>query len=151
VGAWITMQTGAAVQVAAAPPQSPDEALKFERADRLPEGSFYETPDPLPPDIPGALSRSEEASDYDLPTGVRATRILYHSRSATGRDVPASGVVLVPQGERPHGGWPVIAWAHGTSGVARQCAPSLMKDLYYGDEGLFPMVRAWALPRTKRS
>jgi pimeloyl-ACP methyl ester carboxylesterase len=40
------------------------------------------------------------------------------------------------------GGWPVIVWAHGTSGVARMCAPSLQKDMEYGEEGLMPMVRA---------
>lgn len=53
-----------------------------------------------------------------------------------------SGVVLVPAGAPPAGDWPVIAWAHGTSGVARMYAPSLMKDLTYGEEGLLPMVRA---------
>jgi pimeloyl-ACP methyl ester carboxylesterase len=36
----------------------------------------------------------------------------------------------------------VIAWAPGTSGVARMCAPSLMKDVEYGSEGLMPMVAA---------
>src|SRR6202000_2521960 len=46
-----------------------------------------------------------------------------------------------PSGPEPSGGWPVIAWAHGTSGVARQCAPSLMRDLYYGDEGLPEMLQ----------
>ncbi len=67
-------------------------------------------------------------------------RILYHSRTLSGKDVAASGVVLIPAGRPPAGGWPVIAWAHGTSGVARICAPSLMKDIEYGDEGLMPMV-----------
>lgn len=54
----------------------------------------------------------------------------------------ATAVVLIPFGEPPPGGWPIIAWAHGTAGVARVCAPSLMKDVYYGWEGLFeyPMV-----------
>jgi pimeloyl-ACP methyl ester carboxylesterase len=87
------------------------------------------------------LIRSETAHDFSLPAGVRAVRILYHSRSASGKDVAASGVVLLPPGSPPKGGWPVIAWAHGTSGVAQMCAPSLMKDVYYGDEGLFPMVK----------
>src|SRR5580704_16693718 len=32
----------------------------------------------------------------------------------------------------PAGGCPVIAWAHGFNGAARQCAPSLMRGLYYG-------------------
>jgi pimeloyl-ACP methyl ester carboxylesterase len=69
-------------------------------------------------------------------------RILYHSLSAEGRDVASSGVVLIPAGTPPKGGWPVIVWAHGTSGVARRCAPSLMRDVYYGEEGLMPMLRA---------
>ena len=53
---------------------------------------------------------------------------------------------LIPAGHPPPGGWPVIAWAHGTSGVARMCAPSLEKDLEYGEEGLMPMVRAAVSP-----
>jgi hypothetical protein len=58
----------------------------------------------------------------------------------SGADVAVSGVVLIPAGAPPAAGWPVIAWAHGTSGVARICAPSLMKDIEYGNEGLMPMV-----------
>jgi hypothetical protein len=41
-------------------------------------------------------------------------------------------VVLVPEGTPPARGWPVIAWAHGFSGAARQCAPSLLRNLYSG-------------------
>jgi acetyl esterase/lipase len=34
----------------------------------------------------------------------------------------------------PAGGWPVVAWAHGTIGVADVCAPSRWADFYeYGD------------------
>jgi hypothetical protein len=40
--------------------------------------------------------------------------------------------MLVPQGKAPAGGWPVIAWAHECQGSARQCAPSLMKNLGAG-------------------
>lgn len=35
-----------------------------------------------------------------------------------------SGSVSVPDGQAPEGGWPVISWAHGTTGVADACAPS---------------------------
>ncbi len=59
-------------------------------------------------------------------------RILYHSQSASGADVAASGVVLTPAGDPPASGWPVIAWAHAFSGVGRQCAPSLARNLNYG-------------------
>ena len=46
--------------------------------------------------------------------------------------MPVSAVVLVPDGKPPARGWPVIAWAHEFRGAARQCAPSLMKNLGAG-------------------
>ena len=49
-----------------------------------------------------------------------------------GKDVAVSAVVLIPDGKPPGGGWPVIAWAHEFRGTARQCAPSLMKNLGAG-------------------
>ena len=99
----------------------------------LPLTSFYDTRNPLPAGKEGELIRSERFEQYTLAPGVSAIRILYHSRSANGDDVAASGVVLFPEEETPPaGGWPIIAWAHGSRGVARQCAPSLTRDLYYG-------------------
>jgi acetyl esterase/lipase len=123
-------------------PDTQEQALAFEKADRVPPSAFYDTPTPLPPGRPGQLIRSDATDGYDLPKGARAIRILYHSLNETGEDVAASGVVLLPPGTAPRGGWPVIAWAHGTSGVARICAPSMMKDVYYGGLGLFPMLEA---------
>jgi hypothetical protein len=41
-------------------------------------------------------------------------------------------VVLVPDDPPPPGGWPLIAWAHGFTGSARRCAPSLMRNLHEG-------------------
>lgn len=123
-------------------PKSTAEAQKMEEADRLPLTGFYSTPANLRSTKPGDLLRKEAFAGYALPKGATAVRILYHSLDATGRDVATSGVVLIPAGAAPAGGWPVIAWAHGTSGVARLCAPSAMKDVYYGDEGLMPMVKA---------
>jgi alpha-beta hydrolase superfamily lysophospholipase len=76
--------------------------------------------------------RSEGFDEYQLPEGVSAFRILYHSRSADGEDVAASGVVLLPDEPPPAGGWPVIAWAHSFTGTARRCAPSLMRNLNEG-------------------
>ncbi len=122
-------------------PKSIDEAIHMESADALPRTGFYDTP-ALASSKPGDLLRQEPGAGYELPSGATAVRILYHSLSADGKDVATSGVVLIPAGTAPVGGWPVIAWAHGTSGVARQCAPSLQKDMEYGEEGLMPMVRA---------
>lgn len=50
--------------------------------------------------------------------------VLYRSTGAKGETVPVSGVVTVPEGEAPEGGWPVVSWGHGTTGMADDCAPS---------------------------
>jgi secretory lipase len=99
---------------------------------RLPLSKFYDTPDPFPSGQPGELIRSEPFYEYLLPYTISAVRILYHSRSPHDKDVAASGVVLLPRGTAPPGGWPIIAWAHDLTGSARQCAPSLLKTLNEG-------------------
>src|SRR5580700_1223153 len=91
-------------------PKSIDEAIRMERADALPRTAFYDTP-ALHTSKPGELLRYEAAVGYAMPTGATAVRILYHSLNADGTDVAASGVVLIPAGKAPPGGWPVIAWA----------------------------------------
>jgi alpha-beta hydrolase superfamily lysophospholipase len=121
-----------------APSWSAGKRIDAERA--LPPTSFYEVPPAHGPGAPGSLIRSAPANDFDLPPGVSATRILYHTQSAAGEDVIASGVVLVPYGAPPAGGWPLLAWSHGTSGVTRACAPSLMRSLFYDWEGLYEYV-----------
>lgn len=41
----------------------------------------------------------------------------------------SQAVVMIPPGDAPADGWPVLAWGHGTTGVADSCAPSLSSDL----------------------
>jgi pimeloyl-ACP methyl ester carboxylesterase len=138
----VALMLGAVVAWGDELPRSRAEAATMEAGDAVPMTDFYTPPAPLSPSAPGTLVRSEAFGGYTLPTGARAVRILYRSKARDGHDVVASAVVLIPAGSPPPTGWPVIAWAHGTSGVARQCAPSLMKDLEYGSEGLMPMVAA---------
>ena len=122
--------TGVAVS---AQDQGPPPPPKSHHAPRtLPLGKFYETPEPLPAGKPGELIRAEQAYEYHLSYEASTFRILYHSLSAQGKDVAVSGVVLVPDGAPPAGGWPVIAWAHEFTGSARRCAPSLLKNLNEG-------------------
>ena len=113
---------------------------EVDAARALPSTPFYRTPEPKAIAQPGTLVREEAATDFALPPGVTATRILYHTRTASGNDAIASGVVLVPYGQPPRDGWPLLAWSHGTSGVAKACAPSLMKSLFYNWEGLYEYV-----------
>lgn len=98
----------------------------------LPLTKFYDTSLPLPAGKPGELIRSEVFDEYHLSGALSTVRILYHSRSSQGEDVAVSGVVLLPDGTPPTGGWPVIAWAHDFTGSARRCAPSLLKNLNEG-------------------
>jgi uncharacterized membrane protein HdeD (DUF308 family) len=83
---------------------------------------FYDAPEAVP-DRPGQLLRAEPY-DGDLPEGLTATRMLYTTTADEGVPGLASAVVAVPR--EPTGRpVPLIAWAHGTVGVARACAPSL--------------------------
>ena len=82
-----------------------------------PGDAFYTPPDPLPPGEPGRVIWTSAETD-----GV--WRVLYHSRSIKGDDIAVSGVVVVPRRAPPAGGWPVVSWAHGTTGSADRCAPS---------------------------
>ena len=87
--------------------------------------AFYRPPSPLPPAPPGTLIRREIVSGVPgMPPGATLWRVLYHSRSIYNADVAESGYVVVPPGPAPAGGFPVLSWAHGTTGVADVCAPS---------------------------
>jgi pimeloyl-ACP methyl ester carboxylesterase len=50
--------------------------------------------------------------------------LLYRSTSVRGKAIGVSGFVMLPKGKPPKHGWPVVSWAHGTSGIADVCAPS---------------------------
>lgn len=57
--------------------------------------------------------------------GAKAWRVLYRSAGLNGEQIVVSGIIIAPDRPAPSGGWPVVAWAHPTTGIARQCAPSL--------------------------
>ncbi|MEM8563575.1 MAG: hypothetical protein AAGF57_15145 [Pseudomonadota bacterium] len=105
------------------------EAISYERGNALVLDAFFNV-DESPRQF-GELIRSSLAEGYDIPAGIEATRILYRSRDHAGKPTTASAVVLVPEGAAPEGGWPLVVWAHGTTGVARQCGPSATKSLGY--------------------
>jgi hypothetical protein len=131
--------SGLPVTARLAEAQTAPSGKRLRPSPTLPLTGFYDTPHPLPPGKPGELIRSERTNQYSLPFELSALRILYHSRTANGEDVAVSGVVLIPDGKTPPDGWPVIAWAHDFRGAARQCAPSLMKNL-----GVGPLLAMYA-------
>ncbi|WP_258723458.1 lipase family protein [Cellulomonas sp. NS3] len=86
---------------------------------------FYDAP-PTVPAEPGRLLRSEPY-DGDLPAGLVAYRILYTTTADDGVPGLASAVLAVPS-DPPEQPVPLVAWAHGTVGIARACAPSLGRN-----------------------
>ncbi|MDO3648798.1 alpha/beta hydrolase [Nocardia mangyaensis] len=60
-----------------------------------------------------------------LPGSARAERLLYRSTTAGDQPTTTSAAVYFPPGAAPEGGWPVIAWAHGTVGLGDDCAYSV--------------------------
>lgn len=87
---------------------------------------FYQWQAPLPARAATLLRKAPAPAQDALPQAAQAWRILYTAtdfRDAR-RLVTVSGLVYVPAGRAPRGGWPVIAWAHGTTGIADVCAPS---------------------------
>jgi alpha-beta hydrolase superfamily lysophospholipase len=84
--------------------------------------AFYNPPRPLPAGRPGTLIW---ARPIQAPRGAKAWKVLYRSTLHDGKPVAVSGLVIAPAGKPPRGGRPVVAWAHGTLGGARNCAPSI--------------------------
>jgi pimeloyl-ACP methyl ester carboxylesterase len=89
--------------------------------------AFY-TPDASIPAEPGKLIRTmTQPPETSLAEAGQASRILYSSTNGLGdgkEPIAVSGSLFIPKGAAPAGGWPLIAWAHGTVGVADVCAPS---------------------------
>jgi dipeptidyl aminopeptidase/acylaminoacyl peptidase len=96
--------------------------------------SFYEAPKSMLAGQPGTLVRQEIVDG--APLGATAYRVLYRSTGLKGEPIFVSGVVIVPRGDPPPGGRPIVAWAHPTSGVTPACAPSLAVFLFQQIQGL---------------
>lgn len=84
---------------------------------------FYAAPDSVPT-APGQLLRTEPFN-HDVPAGATAWRILYTTTRDDGVPAVASAIVVAPV--RAEGPTPVVAWAHGTTGWATGCAPSVLE------------------------
>ncbi len=66
------------------------------------------------------------AQQYDARIrSATAYRVRYRSQAVDGRPIEVTGLVYIPKGTPPAGGWPVLSYAHGTVGLADRCAPSV--------------------------
>ena len=112
---------GLALLSAAAPATAAPPA----RLQGEPASPFYAWSGEVPG--PGAPLRSEPLPPtLALENASKSERILYSSTDGVdGKTrIAVSGAMFWPKGEPPAGGWPLVAWAHGTVGAAARCAPS---------------------------
>ncbi|GAA2070637.1 lipase family protein [Williamsia deligens] len=83
-------------------------------------------------DSPGSVVAASDYGDLTVPMKlVRAqgASITYVSTDPSGRPIRVTGTSFVPGGTPPQGGWPVVALAHGTTGIDQACAPSRSPEL----------------------
>lgn len=107
--------------------------------------SFYRPNKPLPQGH-GRLIWQRKVAFKPLKSAAGTRRVLYTSTTLAGKRIAVSGTVSFPKGKAPRNGWPVITYAHGTTGIADKCAPSrnLMKGpaLTYVNY-VYPQLNAW--------
>ena len=113
-------------------------ALEYEQS-LLAHGSvhddpFYKVPTDQSNAVPSSLLKVEPKTDtalYSLPPATALSRFMYQSADLQNNPVPASAYVLWPYHPRvlPNGKYPMVVWAHGTSGTHETAAPSNAKTL----------------------
>ncbi len=83
---------------------------------------------------------------HDAPAGAKAWRIRYETTDLDGDRAESTGVLVVPEGDAPAGGRDVVAWAHGTVGIAPSCTPLRTLDRIPGLNEL--LAHGWAVVAT---
>ena len=86
---------------------------------------------------PGSVLKVEQyvnTTYYTLPANVALSRFQFTTEDLNGTVIPASAYVLWPWMPREFPsikGFPVVGWAHGTSGESGECGPSHIRNLWY--------------------
>ncbi|MEP6953416.1 MAG: alpha/beta fold hydrolase [Solirubrobacteraceae bacterium] len=138
----------AAVAVLALPAAAPAKPT-------IPKGpsgtAFYAPPSPVPGKKHGDIIRAHRITGQPAVEGAaRTDLVLYRSTGVTGKPVAVSGTVSIPTGKAPKSGWPVISYAHGTTGVADQCAPSrdaAGTSVHGYNSYIYPLLTRWLKAR----
>jgi len=109
--------------------------------------AFYTPPSPLPGKRHGDLIWARTLTGAAVAPGASSTKVvLYRSQGVDGKADAVSGIVSIPKGKAPKKGWPVITYAHGTTGAADQCAPSrdvAGTPVHPYNAYIFPLVTRW--------
>ena len=109
--------------------------------------AFYTPPNALP-DKPGVIIRSEPLDNVTVEGG-QGYRVLYTTTTANGSIAAVSGMVFIPTAAQS-GDRKVLAWAHGTVGLAPQCAPSRTDNPVSAMTDFLPlaMQQGWVVTAT---
>jgi len=93
----------------------------------------------MPASSPGTLISADPV--VDTPGGMQAWRIAYWTSDEDGRAQQVTGMVIAPREAIPATPRQVIAWTHGSWGVAQKCAPSLSTNFFEATPALADMIR----------
>jgi hypothetical protein len=95
---------------------------------------------PTPP--PGALIATVPLDPaLSVAGSASAYRILYSTTDQHNRPAVSTAAVFTPKTPAPAGGWPIVAWAHGTVGLGDDCTPSALPRTERDDEYLSHWLR----------
>lgn len=134
-------------------PTAAQDALRYEKTNwangSVFEQEFYQVPPQVDSnkELPGSPLKVEHETDtskYLLPPMTSMSRFIYQSESLLGLAVPASAAILWPYSPKMHtdGKYPVVAWAHGTSGIFAENAPSNHRSLWQNFLAPYQLVSA---------
>ncbi|MFE1593907.1 lipase family protein [Nocardia sp. NPDC058705] len=101
-----------------------DDSKPVEFASAAPLSDFYNPSADSIPGPRGSVIRSQPLTGGHAVSGARNYLTLYRSVDAQEKPVAVSGTLAVPEGVAPAGGWPLISWGPGSTGVADVCAAS---------------------------
>ena len=93
----------------------------------------YAGPIPAPGNVIETVALTPELS---VAGAGAAYRILYSTTDQHGAPAVSTAAVFVPRTPAPPGGYPVLAWAHGTVGLGDDCTPSALPRIPRDDEYL---------------
>lgn len=107
---------------------------------------FYQPPVRVPRQHGRLIWQRKVTVPRSLNAASTTRRVLYTSTRLDGKPTAVSGTVSFPRGRAPAGGWPVITYAHGTTGIADKCAPS--RNMVRGPaltyvNYVYPEINAW--------
>lgn len=108
-----------------------------------PKGAAFYTPPANAHGKHGTLIWARRQTGKDAIAGRRSSLILYRSTGPDGKANAVSGSVALPKGKAPKGGWPVITYAHGTTGSADSCAPTRGYDAGTLVSYAYPLLERW--------